>query len=77
MDNKRLEEFDEVTGTAPPVEHSDTRSEATLSVLAASKLLGISRGLAYQGVRDGSLPALRVGRRWLIPRAALDALLGK
>lgn len=27
-----------------------------------------TRGVAYAGVRNGSIPATRIGRRWLIPR---------
>lgn len=41
----------------------------------AARLLGLSRGIAYQYVRDGVIPAQRVGRRWLIPRRRLHAWL--
>jgi excisionase family DNA binding protein len=48
----------------------------TYTVEEAAKALGISRGLAYQMVREGRLPALRLGqRRLIIPRAALEDLL--
>ena len=48
----------------------------TYTVEEAAKLLGIGRGLAYEMVRDGSLPSLRLGqRRILVPRGALEALL--
>ncbi|MEU4801227.1 helix-turn-helix domain-containing protein [Actinosynnema sp. NPDC023587] len=44
----------------------------------AAYLLDLSRGAAYQAVREGTIPAERVGRRWIIPRkrfhAWLDAL---
>lgn len=53
------------------------RSSKTVTVAEAAKLLGISRGLAYQGVRNGSIPSVRVGRRLLVPRAKLLALLGE
>ena len=50
----------------------------TLSVAETADLLGISRWLVQQAVRDGSLPSVRVGRRILIPRVRLDAwLLGE
>lgn len=41
------------------------------------RLLGgkISRPTLYKALRDGSLPSLRLGRRVLIPRAALERLL--
>lgn len=47
----------------------------TVSVEEAGKLLGISRGLAYELVARGELPALRLGRRRVIPRAAIDVLI--
>lgn len=46
-----------------------------LSVAETTDLLGISRWLVQQAVRDGSLPSVRVGRRILIPSVQLDALL--
>jgi excisionase family DNA binding protein len=46
-----------------------------LSVVETAQLLGISRWLVQQAVRDGSLPSVRVGRNILIPRVQLDALL--
>jgi excisionase family DNA binding protein len=43
----------------------------TVSVEEAAGLLGISRALAYELVRRGELPRLRLGRRVVIPRKAL------
>lgn len=40
-----------------------------------AELLGLSRGLTYDLVRAGTIPAERLGRRWIIPRARLDAWL--
>jgi excisionase family DNA binding protein len=47
----------------------------TISVDEAARLLGISRTTAFQAVRSGELPAIRVRRRILIPVAQLNALL--
>ncbi len=44
----------------------------TVSVEEAAALLGISRALAYELVRRGDLPCLRLGRRVVIPRKALE-----
>lgn len=52
-----------------------TTERPTLSVAETADLLGISRWLVQQAVRDGSLPSMRVGRRILIPKVQLDALL--
>jgi excisionase family DNA binding protein len=37
--------------------------------------LGIGRNQAYEAVQQGKIPALRFGRRWLIPKAAFDRML--
>ena len=45
------------------------------SVTEAGKLLGLSRGAMYEAVRTGEIPNVKIGRRILIPRIALDRLL--
>ena len=45
------------------------------SVGEARKLLGLSRGLMYEAIRTGQIPSISIGRRILIPRAALEKLL--
>jgi excisionase family DNA binding protein len=47
----------------------------TLTVEEAGRVVGISRSAAYQAVARGELPALRIGRRLVVPRVALDRLL--
>jgi excisionase family DNA binding protein len=47
----------------------------TYSVDEIAALLGIARGVAYESVRNGEIPATRVGRRWLIPRKRFHAWL--
>jgi excisionase family DNA binding protein len=47
----------------------------TLSVEEAGRILGISRGSAYAYARNGSIPTIKLGKRLLVPRAALDRLL--
>jgi excisionase family DNA binding protein len=49
----------------------------TISVLEMAQLLGISRMTAYVAVRNGTIPSLRIGRRVLISRAALDRWLAE
>ncbi len=53
-----------------------TDDRLTLTVDEAAQLLGISRGSAYAAARAGDIPAIRVGRRLLVPRHALLALVG-
>ena len=48
-----------------------------LSVEDVSVRLGIGKHLAYAAVREGKIPSIRIGQRWLIPRAAFERLLGR
>jgi excisionase family DNA binding protein len=48
-----------------------------MTIEEAAQALGISRGSAYEGARRGDIPTVRVGRRLLVPRAALERLLFK
>ena len=48
----------------------------TVSVEDACRLLGIGRNLGYELARQGKLPgALRLGRRIVVSRRALEAAL--
>jgi len=49
----------------------------TLTVNEAAKILGISRGLAYQMVKMGRIPSVHFGKRVLVPRSALEKLLAE
>ena len=46
-----------------------------LSVEEAGGLLGISRDLAYDLVARGEIPSVRLGRRLVVPRRALEEAL--
>ena len=47
----------------------------TYKVGEAAKLLGIGRNQAYEAVGRGELPTIKIGKRLLVPRAALDRML--
>jgi len=49
----------------------------TVTVVEAARLLGISRETAYDLVRRGAIPSIRLGRRILVPKKALDELLSR
>lgn len=48
------------------------RSARLLSVLEAACELGISRSLVYELLAAGSLRSVKIGRRRLIPREAIE-----
>jgi excisionase family DNA binding protein len=47
----------------------------TMTVEEVARALGISRAFAYEAVRRGDIPHIKIGRRTLIPRAALARVL--
>ncbi|MFI7213135.1 helix-turn-helix domain-containing protein [Micromonospora maritima] len=47
----------------------------TYTVREVATLLGLSLGSTYTLVRDGTIPATRLGGRWVIPRARFHAWL--
>jgi excisionase family DNA binding protein len=47
----------------------------TVTVDDVAARLGIGRNQAYAAVQEGKIPSIKIGRRWLVPRAALDRLL--
>lgn len=48
----------------------------TMTVDEAAAALGISRAFAYEAVTRNEIPHVRIGRRILVPRAALERMLG-
>jgi len=52
-----------------------TEHRLTFTVEETAKLLGIGRNLCYDRVKTGEIPVIRIGRRLLVPRRALEKLL--
>ena len=47
----------------------------TITVPEAAKSLGIGRNQAYEAAHRGEIPVIRIGRRLVVPLAALEHLL--
>ena len=52
-----------------------TEPPRCLRVEEAARLLNIGRSTAYELIRSGRLRSVKIGRRRLIPREALESLL--
>ncbi len=48
-----------------------------VSVVEAAEMLSISRNLAYEMIRQGRIPHVRLGRRVLVSRAGLEQWLAR
>jgi excisionase family DNA binding protein len=49
--------------------------KSVYSIPEVAKILGISRNLAYQLAGRGGIPAIRLGKRLICPKAAIDQML--
>jgi excisionase family DNA binding protein len=54
---------------------ASVENRLVFTVDEAAQLLGISRSFAYEAVQRGDIPSMRIGRRILVPKAALRRLL--
>jgi excisionase family DNA binding protein len=41
------------------------------------KLLGLSKASTFRAIKNGQIPSIRIGKRILIPLAALEAIFEK
>ncbi|GEP00026.1 helix-turn-helix domain-containing protein [Methylobacterium haplocladii] len=47
----------------------------TITVEEAGRRLGVSRNTAYEAAGRGEIPAIRIGRRLLVPLVAFERML--
>lgn len=76
-DSRTMAAGDAVTGFAAACQlATHTQDRRTVTVEQAARQLGIGRGHAYELARRGELPGvIRLGRRFVVSRAALDRAL--
>jgi excisionase family DNA binding protein len=72
-DTERDQVASSATGTLSALPPGD---RFTLSVAEAGQLLGVSRAFAYELAARRELPTIRLGRRVMIPKVALLAMVG-
>ncbi len=53
-------------------EHGERRVYAPKELM---ELFGLSKAAVYQGIERGEIPSIRIGRRILVPKDAVDRLL--
>lgn len=60
----------------PPITNQPSTAPPVLTPREVAHELRLGRNSVYEAIRNGTIPSVRIGRRLLIPRAALDRLLG-
>lgn len=58
-------------------ERTTETNRLTIDIPTCAKLLGISRGTAYALAAEGKIPVIRLGRRKVVPKAALERMLAE
>jgi len=61
----------------PNMYETTITNSRTMTVTETAAFLGISRTTAYECVRSGSIPSLRLGGRILVPTQAVESLLSE
>jgi len=51
------------------------RSALVYSVDELARELGVGRMAIYEGLRAGKIPSIRLGKRFILPRAAIEKWL--
>lgn len=62
-------------GAKPGAGEKREPSRLTMTVPEAAALLGLGRSAAYEAARRHELPVVRIGRRLLVPKAALEKMM--
>ncbi len=59
------------------IENVPSGQRQTFTITEAAKILGIGRSAAYEAARTGQIPTIKIGKRILVPVAALERLLSE
>lgn len=66
--------------THPSGRRSRRRKPATIDIVTAGRIAGVGRSVSYEAARTGELiadvPVIKVGQRYRVPVAPLEAKLG-
>jgi excisionase family DNA binding protein len=67
---------DPLAAMRPGVLTAKWDGHSTFTVDEAAEILGLSRWAAYMAAKNREIPTIRIGRRLIVPRMALERLLG-
>ena len=55
--------------------YGTTIERKTITIEETAKVLGVGRNKAYEAARRGEIPTIKIGKRILVPLAALERML--
>jgi len=64
-----------MTQSTQTQDQTNLSESLVLTVSEAARLLRLSKTTTYDQIRQGSIPSIRMGKRILVPRAALMRML--
>ena len=59
---------------AQQMTQEDNRTQ-TIKPDDLAEKLGVGRGAVYEGLRNGTIPSIRLGKRFIIPKSAIEEWL--
>jgi hypothetical protein len=57
-------------------DHKKALNGLTVPVEVAGQMLGLGRSAAYSAARRGDIPALKIGKKYVVPTVPLRRMLG-
>lgn len=54
-----------------------TQQDATYTPKGLATYLGVGKAAVYKGLKDGTIPSFRMGKKFIIPRSAIQQWLEK
>lgn len=63
------------TNKSQSITSDDLLRRTTLTVEEAGRALGVGRSAAYRAVHEGTIPHIKVGRKVMVPAAAVRRIL--
>ncbi|MER8431394.1 helix-turn-helix domain-containing protein [Mesorhizobium caraganae] len=55
--------------------NEEQQTRGTITIIEAARRLGIGRNQAYEAAHRGEIPSIKIGKRLLVPKAALEKML--
>jgi hypothetical protein len=77
MSARKDRKSQDVTGpSTSPIRGAKWAGRSSFTLPEVAEILGLSPWSAYQGANKGEIPVIQIGKRKIVPRAALEKLLG-